>query len=65
MGADQYRLLSGHSDPRQRGRPAAARPANYRRQLYGVPKYQDYYDYMDELGCPHYFDNLPLYAIGL
>ena len=34
LGADQYRLLSGHSDPRQRGRPAAARPANYRRQLY-------------------------------
>ena len=23
------------------------------------------YDYMDELGCPYYFDNLPLYAIGL
>ena len=23
------------------------------------------FDYMDELGCPHYFDNLPLYAIGL
>ena len=34
LGADQYRLLSGHSDPRQRGRPAAARPANYRRRLY-------------------------------
>ena len=32
---------------------------------FDVPKYQDYYDYMDELGCPHYFDNLPLYAIGL
>ncbi len=32
---------------------------------FNVPKYQDYYDYMDELGCPHYFDNLPLYAIGL
>ena len=32
---------------------------------FDVPKYQDYYDYMDELSCPHYFDNLPLYAIGL
>ena len=32
---------------------------------FNVPKSQDYYDYMDELGCPHYFDNLPLYAIGL
>lgn len=32
---------------------------------FNVPKYQDYYDYMDELGCPHYFDNLPFYAIGL
>ncbi len=32
---------------------------------FNVPKYQDYYDYMDELDCPHYFDNLPLYAIGL
>ncbi|CDD56946.1 putative uncharacterized protein [Bacteroides pectinophilus CAG:437] len=29
------------------------------------PKYQDYYDYMDELDCPYYFDNLPLNAIGL
>ena len=27
-------LRVGDSDPRQRGRPAAARPANYRRQLY-------------------------------
>ena len=25
----------------------------------------DYYDYMDELDCPHYFDNLPLYAISI
>lgn len=32
---------------------------------FDVPKYQDFYDYMDELGCPHYFDNLPLHAIGL
>lgn len=32
---------------------------------FNVPKYQDYYDYMDELGCPHYFDILPLNAIGL
>ena len=34
LGADQYRLLSGRGDPRQCGRPAAARPANYRRRLY-------------------------------
>lgn len=32
---------------------------------FDVPKYKDYYDYMDELGCPHFFDNLPLHAIGL
>ncbi len=32
---------------------------------FDAPKYQDYFDYMDELGCPHYFDNLPLSAIGL
>ncbi len=29
------------------------------------PKYQDYYDYMDRLGCPYYFDVLPLDALGL
>jgi hypothetical protein len=29
------------------------------------PKYKDYYDYMDSLGCPHYFDVLPLQAIGI
>lgn len=28
-------------------------------------KYQDYYDYMDSLQCPYYFDVLPLSAIGL
>lgn len=32
---------------------------------FSAPKYQDYYDYMDELGCPYYFDILPLSAIGL
>ena len=32
---------------------------------FDTPKYQDYYDYMDELGCPYYFDNLPLNALGL
>lgn len=32
---------------------------------FNTPKYQDYYDYMYELGCPYYFDNLPLSAIGL
>ena len=32
---------------------------------FNSPKYQDYYDYMDSLGCPHYFDELPLEAIGI
>jgi hypothetical protein len=32
---------------------------------FNAPKYKDYYDYMDELDCPYYFDNLPLNAIGL
>lgn len=32
---------------------------------FNAPKYKDYYDYMDELGCPYYFDSLPLSAIGL
>ncbi len=30
-----------------------------------APKYRDYYEYMNELGCPYYFDYLPLNAIGL
>jgi hypothetical protein len=29
------------------------------------PKYKDYYDYMDLLDCPYYFDVLPLQAIGI
>lgn len=32
---------------------------------FDAPKYQDYYEYMEELGCPYYFDILPLNAIGL
>ena len=32
---------------------------------FDVPKYRDYYDYMDDLGCPYYFDRLPLNAIGI
>lgn len=32
---------------------------------FNATKYQDYYDYMDELCCPYYFDSLPLSAIGL
>ena len=32
---------------------------------FDVPRYQDYYDYMEELNCPYYFDRLPLYALGL
>lgn len=32
---------------------------------FNTPKYQDYYNYMDKLGCPHYFDILPLDALGL
>ena len=32
---------------------------------FNAPKYQDYYDYMEILGCPHYFDILPLEAIGI
>lgn len=32
---------------------------------FDVPKYQDYYDYMEDLGCPYYFDKLPLEAIGI
>lgn len=32
---------------------------------FDAPKYQDYYDYMDELNCPHFFDYLPLNAIGI
>ncbi|NSJ45747.1 hypothetical protein G5B26_19670, partial [Enterocloster clostridioformis] len=34
-------------------------------EWFDSPKYQDYYDYMDKLNCPHYFDVLPLSAIGL
>ena len=34
LGADQYRLLSGHGDSGLHGATAAARPANYRRRLY-------------------------------
>lgn len=34
-------------------------------QWFDSPKYNDYYDYMDDLGCPHYFDTLPLSAIGI
>lgn len=29
------------------------------------PKYDDYYKFMDIYKCPHYFDTLPLKAIGL
>lgn len=32
---------------------------------FNVPKYQDYFDYMNDLGCPYYFDGLPLQALGL
>ncbi|MDE6914410.1 MAG: hypothetical protein K2P35_12070 [Lachnospiraceae bacterium] len=32
---------------------------------FNTPKYQDYYDYMKALGCPYYFDVLPLSALGL
>ncbi|MDE7417056.1 MAG: hypothetical protein K2N44_12310 [Lachnospiraceae bacterium] len=34
-------------------------------EWFNVPKYQDYYDYMDLLDCPHYFDTLPLKALGI
>lgn len=30
-----------------------------------TPKYQDYYDYMNELNYPYFFNILPLNAIGL
>lgn len=32
---------------------------------FNKPKYDDYYEYMDDLGCPHYFDKLPFEAIGI
>lgn len=32
---------------------------------FDAPKYQDYYDYMELLGCPYYFDKLPLDALGI
>lgn len=34
-------------------------------EWFDVPKYNDYYDYMDDFGCPYYFDTLPLEALGL
>lgn len=34
-------------------------------EWFHAPKYQDYYDYMDLLGCPHYFDILPVEALGI
>lgn len=34
-------------------------------EWFDAPKYKDYYDYMDDLGCPYYFDRLPLEAIGI
>lgn len=34
-------------------------------QWFNVPKYRDYYNYMDALGCPYYFDRLPLEALGI
>ena len=32
---------------------------------FNTPKYKDYYDYMNDLGCPYFFDTLPLEAIGI
>lgn len=32
---------------------------------FNAPKYKDYYDYMESLECPYYFDILPLAAIGI
>lgn len=34
-------------------------------QWFDNPRYQDYYDYMNDLNCPYYFDILPLDALGL
>ena len=34
-------------------------------EWFDSPKYKDYYDYMNDLGCPYYFDRLPLEAIGI
>ncbi len=34
-------------------------------EWFNKPKYRDYYDYMDNLGCPYYFDRLPLNALGI
>lgn len=32
---------------------------------FNTAKYKDYFDYMTELGCPYFFDILPLEALGL
>ena len=34
-------------------------------QVVNTAKYKDYFDYMTELGCPYFFDVLPLEALGL
>lgn len=34
-------------------------------EWFNAPKYKDYYDYMDVLGCPYYFDRLPIEALGI
>lgn len=34
-------------------------------QWFSQNKYDDYYEYMDLLNCPHFFDILPLSALGI
>ena len=34
-------------------------------EWYNQSKYNDYFSYMEQLGCEHYFAQLPLTAIGL
>ena len=32
---------------------------------FNQPRYDDYFDYMQQDGCPYFFNELPFYAIGL
>lgn len=34
-------------------------------EWFSADTYKDYYDYMDLLNCPYYFDTLPLTSIGI
>ena len=34
-------------------------------EWFNVPKYQDYFDYMEDLRCPYFFDRIPLHELGI